>query len=55
MWDIHCPQCGEFRDDSDREPKCCPRCAEQQAIVLLHDFHIDQRFATERREASDAL
>jgi len=47
-YDIHCPDCGEFRD-AKNAAKGCPRCGNKQAFSMYHRYDIDKRFNTERQ------
>lgn len=34
QFEIHCPECGEFRHNDKAAPKECPECGNPQVIAL---------------------
>lgn len=49
MYDVQCPQCGEFRSKEPvKEGKGCPQCGDKQAMSLERRYDIDQRFRLEK-------
>lgn len=41
--EVHCPNCGEFRENLKSWPKKCPRCSNDQAIIMYVREDIEDR------------
>jgi Zn finger protein HypA/HybF involved in hydrogenase expression len=47
QYEIHCPKCGELKVNLKKNPKVCPECGSEQAIIMHSRRDIRERFDDE--------